>query len=449
MSKYTRGLLSVILAVVLVLPAAAFAMLPEANAGSSTGMDGPAATKTVDPDTTSRWQYWASGGEQDQTTRYVGRIWTDKTVEPAEDEKSDFVTTLSTISSTSDTTSLVTKPLDIVLVLDASGSMSDDMGERSTTRINALKSAANSFIDTIAEQNKSINDKNKWHQVAIVKFAGNKRNNTIGNDTYRDRQGYTHNYSQVMKGLTPCVDSTATELKNTVGFIEPAGATQADYGLELARDMSGRADAQKVVVFFTDGSPTSSNGFESGVANDAVNAAKTMKDKGATIYTIGIFSGANPDQAISKASKENRFMHAVSSNYPNATSYKTNELGQRTENSDFYKAASNADELNQVFKDISASITEDKSYPTQVEDGYDPSKSGYITFSDELGDFMQVDEFISAQINGETIDKVTKTTKGNVDTYEFLGIAKDLVITVARSDNAQQGDIVTVKIPHR
>ena len=447
MSKYTRGLLSVILAVVLVLPAAAFAMLPEANAGSSTGMDGPAATKTVDPDTTSRWQYWASGGEQDQTTRYVGRIWTDKTVEPAEDEKSDFVTTLSTISSTSDTTSLVTKPLDIVLVLDASGSMSDDMGERSTTRINALKSAANSFIDTIAEQNTSINDKNKWHQVAIVKFAGNKRNNTIGNDTYRDRQGYTHNYSQVMKGLTPCVDSTATELKNTVGFIEPAGATQADYGLELARDMSGRADAQKVVVFFTDGSPTSSNGFESGVANDAVNAAKTMKDKGATIYTIGIFSGANPDQAISKASKENRFMHAVSSNYPNATSYKTNELGQRTENSDFYKAASNADELNQVFKDISASITEDKSYPTQVEDGYDPSKSGYITFSDELGDFMQVDEFISAQINGETIDKVTKTTKGNVDTYEFLGIAKDLVITVARSDNAQQGDIVTVKIP--
>ena len=377
----------------------------------------------------------------------MGRIWTDKTVEPAEDEKSDFVTTLSTISSTSDTTSLVTKPLDIVLVLDASGSMSDDMGERSTTRINALKSAANSFIDTIAEQNKSINDKNKWHQVAIVKFAGNKRNNTIGNDTYRDRQGYTHNYSQVMKGLTPCVDSTATELKNTVGFIEPAGATQADYGLELARDMSGRADAQKVVVFFTDGSPTSSNGFESGVANDAVNAAKTMKDKGATIYTIGIFSGANPDQAISKASKENRFMHAVSSNYPNATSYKTNELGQRTENSDFYKAASNADELNQVFKDISASITEDKSYPTQVEDGYDPSKSGYITFSDELGDFMQVDEFISAQINGETIDKVTKTTKGNVDTYEFLGIAKDLVITVARSDNAQQGDIVTVKIP--
>ena len=444
MSKYTRGLLAVILAVVLVLPAAAFAMLPEANARSSTGMDGPTATKIVDPDTTSRWQYWASGGEQDQTTRYVGRIWTDKTVEPAQDEKFDFVTTLSTISSTSDTTSLVTKPLDIVMVLDASGSMDNDMGgSDSTKRINALKAAASSFIDTIAEQNAKIKDDSKQHQVSIVKFAGTKSYD-IGNGTYSWNK---YNYSQVMKGLTPCVGSDATELKNTVGHIEPAGATQADYGLELARDMSGRTDAQKVVVFFTDGSPTSSNGFESDVANDAVNAAKTMKDKGATIYTIGIFGGANPDQAISKASKENRFMHAVSSNYPNATSYTTNELGKRTENSDFYKAASNADELKKVFDDISSSITSGKGSPTQIEDGYDESKSGYITFSDELGDFMQVDTFVSAQINGVPFDEVTKTTKGNTDTYEFSGVAKDLVITVERSANAQQGDIVTVKIP--
>ena len=444
MSKYTRGLLAVILAVVLVLPAAAFAMLPEANARSSTGMDGPTATKIVDPDTTSRWQYWASGGEQDQTTRYVGRIWTDKTVEPAQDEKFDFVTTLSTISSTSDTTSLVTKPLDIVMVLDASGSMDNDMGgSDSTKRINALKAAASSFIDTIAEQNAKIKDDSKQHQVSIVKFAGTKSYD-IGNGTYSRNK---YNYSQVMKGLTPCVGSDATELKNTVGHIEPAGATQADYGLELARDMSGRTDAQKVVVFFTDGSPTSSNGFESDVANDAVNAAKTMKDKGATIYTIGIFGGANPDQAISKASKENRFMHAVSSNYPNATSYTTNSLGKRTENSDFYKAASNTDELKKVFDDISSSITSGKGSPTQIEDGYDESKSGYITFSDELGDFMQVDTFVSAQINGVPFDEVTKTTKGNTDTYEFSGVAKDLVITVERSANAQQGDIVTVKIP--
>ena len=450
MGKYTRGLLAVILAVVLVLPAAAFAMLPEANARSSTGMDGPTVSgKIVDPDTTGRWQYWASGGEQDQTTRYVGRIWTDKTVEPAQDEKSDFVTTLSTMSSTSDTTSLVTKPLDIVMVLDASGSMDDDMGDSdSTKRIDALKAAASSFIDTIAEQNKSIKDKNKRHQVAIVKFSGAKKNE-IGNDTYRDRQGYTHNYSQTMKSLTPCVDSAATELKNTVGYIEPAGATRADYGLELARDMSGREDAQKVVVFFTDGTPTDSRNFNSTVANNAIAAARKMKEKGATVYTIGIFDGANPadDPTNYWTSDENKFMHAVSSNYPNATSYTTNNLGKRTENSDFYKAASKADELKKVFDDISSSITSGKGSPTQIEDGYDESKSGYITFSDELGDFMQVDTFVSAQINGVTFDEVTKTTKGNTDTYEFSGVAKDLVITVERSANAQQGDIVTVKIP--
>ena len=140
-------------------------------------------------------------------------------------------------------------------------------------------------------------------------------------------------------------------------------------------------------------------------------------------------------------------MHAVSSNYPNATSYTTNELGKRTENSDFYKAASNADELKKVFDDISSSITSGKGSPTQIEDGYDESKSGYITFSDELGDFMQVDTFVSAQINGVPFDEVTKTTKGNTDTYEFSGVAKDLAITVERSANAQQGDIVTVKIP--
>ena len=451
MSKYTRGLLAVILAVVLVLPAAAFAMLPEANAKSSTGMDGPTASKKiVDPDTTGRWQYWASGGEQDQTTRYVGRIWTDKTVEPAEDEKSDFVTTLSTMSSTSDTTSLVTKPLDIVMVLDASGSMDKSMGGNDQTkRITALKNAASSFIDAIAEQNAKIEDDSKQHQVAIVKFAGT-RADWVGNDTYWE-SGYRYNYSQTMKKLTSCKGDDATSLKSTVNSISPNGATHADYGLQLADGVFsfGRADAKKIVVFFTDGSPTSSSEFQASVADSAVKSAKSLKNKGADIYTIGIFDGANPaaDPTNYWTSNENKFMHAVSSNYPNATSYTTNELGKRTENSDFYKAASNADELKKVFDDISSSITSGKGSPTQIEDGYDESKSGYITFSDELGDFMQVDTFVSAQINGVPFDEVTKTTKGNTDTYEFSGVAKDLVITVERSANAQQGDIVTVKIP--
>lgn len=454
MSKYTRGLLAVILAVVLVLPAAAFAMLPEANARSSTGMDGPKMTgKVVDPDTSGRWEIWAAGhGGNKVTTQNVGRIWTDKTVKATgENEESDFLTTLSAMSSTSNSTVTVTTPLDIVMVLDASGSMDDPMGGRdSTKRIDALKSAANSFINTIAKQNEGIEGVDRQHKVAIVKFAG-KKSSKIGNDTYRDG-GYTYNYTQVMKDLTDCSGGNVKVLEDTVAGIKPSGATRADYGLELAGDItSGRADAKKIVVFFTDGKPTSGNTFDSDVANDAVTAAKKMKDSKATIYAIGIFSGANPADDPSKkgTSDVNKFMHAVSSNYPNATAWDTH--GTRAENSDYYKSATNAEELKKVFDDISQAITSEPPYPTEIHKGYDETKSGYITFTDELGDFMQVDSFTEVVINGtpftnpsKTVNKETKT-----DTYEFDGKAKDLLITVQRAgdDNPQKGDIVTVNIP--
>lgn len=463
MSKYTRGLLAVILAVVLVLPAAAFAMLPEANARSSTGMDGPTVSKKiVDPDTSNHWKFWAGGYDgKEVTTQNVGRIWTDKTVkETAADEKSDFLTTLSAISSTSDTT-VSGKPLDIVLVLDASGSMDDPMGKGDRTkRIEALKTAANSFIDAIATQNQSIADASKQHQVAIVKFAGNKTTE-VGNKTYRDGWwGPTYNYSQTMKNLTPCKGKDAESLKSTIDSISPAGATRADYGLQLAEGISSdRADAKKVVVFFTDGSPTSWDEFENEVANDAINSAKKIKDKGADIYTIGIFSGVNPsaDPTAEGTSRENKFMHAVSSNYPVASSsitYKnrrevwTIDYGTRAENSDYYKSATSASELEKIFEEISGSIIQ-AGYPTEVYGGYGEHKSGYITFTDELGDFMQVDNFTSVVYNGETFAKPAKSTKGNVDTYTFTGAAANLDITVQRAEKGkpQSGDIVTVKIP--
>lgn len=460
MGKYTRGLLAVILAVVLVLPAAAFAMLPEANARSSTGMDGPEATKVVDHDTSNHWKFWAGGYDGSKvTTQNVGRIWTDKTVQAIDDGKSDFLTTLSAMSSTSDTTSLVSKPLDIVMVLDASGSMDDSMGGGdSTKRIVALKNAANHFIDTIAEQNKNVKDASKQHQVAIVKFAG-KKSDKVGNDTYRD-DGNTYNYSQTMLGLTVCKDGGAKSLKNTVNLIEPAGSTRADYGMDLAKGIAGREDAQKIVVFFTDGSPTSSNGFEAEVAKDAINIAKTIKSGGATIYTISIFNGAKPgdDPTSSRTSNENKFMHAVSSNYPDATSsvshgfFGTEEwnvnFGNPVAGASYYKSATNAAELDQVFKDISSAITSGKGFPTKVE-GNNPSGSGYITFEDELGAFMQVDSFTGAEYNGKTYGAATKSTDGNIDTYTFDGELAHLVITVDRADenNPQRGDIVTVKVP--
>ena len=455
MGKYTRGLLAVILAVVLVLPAAAFAMLPEANARSSTGMDGPIMTgKVADPDTSGRWEIWAAGhGGNKVTTQNVGRIWTDKTVKATEEnEESDFLTTLSAMSSTSNSTVTVTTPLDIVMVLDASGSMDHEMGGGDPTRrIDALESAASSFIDAIAKQNEGIEGVDRQHKVAIVKFAG-KTSNNIGNETYRDG-GYTYNYTQVMKDLTDCSGGNVKALKHRIAQITPAGATRADNGLQLAEGItSGRADAKKIVVFFTDGTPTKIDKFDPTVANAAVAAAKNMKDSKATVYTIGIFDGADPSAGIQdsgKSQKENKFMQAVSSNYPNATAWDTH--GARAENADYYKSATNAEELKKVFDDISQAITSEAPYPTEIHKGYDETKSGYITFTDELGDFMQVDSFTEVVINGtpftnpsKTVNKETKT-----DTYEFDGKAKDLLITAQRAgdDNPQKGDIVTVNIP--
>lgn len=357
------------------------------------------------------------------------------------------------MSSTSNSTVTVTTPLDIVMVLDASGSMDDPMGGGDPTkRIDALKSAANSFINTIAKQNEAVEGVDRQHRVAIVKFAGDKTDK-VGNDTYYQGQ-YKYNHSQVMKGLTDCSGGNVKVLEDTVAGIKPSGATRADNGLELAGGItSGRADAKKIVVFFTDGKPTSYSEFDSGVADAAVTAAKNMKDSKATVYTIGIFSGADPAADPSKkgTSDVNKFMHAVSSNYPDATSYASDELGTRAENSDYYKSATNAEELKKVFDDISQAITSEPPYPTEIHKGYDETKSGYITFTDELGDFMQVDGFTEVVINGTPFTEASKTVnkETNTDTYEFAGKAKDLLITVQRAgdDNPQKGDTVTVNIP--
>ena len=345
------------------------------------------------------------------------------------------------------------------MVLDASGSMDDPMGTGDNTkRIDALKTAANTFIDAIAAQNQSITDASKQHRVAIVKFAGKKKTDKVGNDTYRDGR-YTYNYSQTMKNLTSCKGKDADSLKDTVGNIKPAGSTQADYGLELAENItinSGRADAKKIVVFFTDGSPTSSSGFQASVADSAIASAKSLKANGADIYTIGIFNGANPsaDPTAEGTSKVNKFMHAVSSNYPGATSSISFwgewviDYGTRAENSDYYKSATSASELEKIFEEISGSIIQ-TGYPTEVHSGYGEHKSGYITFTDELGDFMQVDNFTSVVYGGETFEKPSKKPEGNVDTYTFSGAAANLVITVQHAEEGkpQTGDIVTVKIP--
>lgn len=431
---------------------------------------GVGPTVKVDPSSMNDWAA-ILGGETPNTAN-IGRIWTDKTVSAdetitttsgsvVERGSSAFITALSALSSTSNVSSTSTTPLDIVLVLDASGSMDDPMNRNDNTkRIDALKKAANDFVTTIAEQNQGISDSSKQHQVSIVKFSGDK-SAVVGNDTYT-KGGYAYNYSQVMKTMSPCTDAAA--FMSTINSIRPAGATRADNGLQLAQSQtSNREDAKKIVIFFTDGSPTSTSGFESGVASEAVSAAKAMKDKGTTVYTIGIFSDANPSADPSGASNENKFMHAVSSNYPEASYTYTQgfwggwnwDLGTRAEGSDFYKSASNADDLDKVFEGISSEIVKGSGYPTKVTEGAE-HQDGFITIDDALGAYMQVDGFKAIALNGQTFENPTKTTAGNVDTYTFDGTVtmdgKDVslgnvVITVTKSKDPAVGDKVQVKVP--
>lgn len=450
--------------------------------GAAFAEDSSAATysgnKTAVTDPSTIWD-WSGLIKSD--TSSVGRIWTDKTVSDGEISKNgvtiskengaDFLTALTALSSTSNLSDTATTPLDIVLVLDASGSMDNAMGGGDDTkRITALKSAANSFIDEIAAQNAAVKDAAKQHQVAIVKFAGSKTDK-VGNDTYRDGQ-YWYNYSQVMKTLAPCTNDTKGAFSSQVNAIEPAGATNAAAGLELAKGQAGRSDAKKVVIFFTDGTPTTQSNFSPEVASSAVGNAKDMKDKGAVVYSIGIFQGADPAKYPDPddVSNENKFMHAVSSNYPSATySYEKTSwwqgeykwsFGDRAKGSDgkdaaFYKSATNADELKHVFDDISKEISTGAGYPTETSEGFE-HETGYITFDDQLGDYMQVTDLSKLVYNGKVYGCESKTTDGNVDTYHFNGVVhsglapadlEDVVITVTRANDAAVGDKVQVKVP--
>ena len=269
------------------------------------------------------------------------------------------------------TTVTTTQPIDFTLVLDVSGSMDDPMSKTDRTkRLEALKEAVKAFLNKAANTNTEAGS--ELVHVGLVKFAGNEKDK-IGDDTYRSG-GYTYNYSQIVSDLTADMNG----LKNKVSKLKAAGATRADNGFNLAAKMMGsasaRTDAKKVVIFFTDGSPTSSSGFEGKVANKAVEAAKELKDGGATVYSIGIFASANPS---SLSSNENQFMHAVSSNFPKATKY--NQRGEGNIKAGYYKSATNASELNAIFDEIEKSETTTSAY-TKVT--MEDTLSGYVELAD-------------------------------------------------------------------
>lgn len=526
------------MAVSLALPSAAYAN-PLADLLGLGSDAAPAAAfdeqKTVDGSTITTWEDIAR-----QNTQNIGRIWTDKTVSSSDVQlpassagvapkveigDSDFLVTLSALSSTSNTSVTSSKPLDIVLVLDASGSMGDTIAAEyaydqaysirtngrttyyaqvddgsyveidritnwrgqfdhwelngatvnpktsaddtdpshiqfytrrttvETSKMDALHNAVNDFITSTAAQNDLIDDASKQHRVSIVKFAGDK-NDTVGNDI----DGDDYNYSQIVTKLTAYNSSDVSAATNTVNSISAAGATSADYGMEHAQTVlnDARDDAQKIVIFFTDGQPNHYNGFDSTVANSAISTAGKLKSEKALVYTIGVFEDADPSNAETTSSNQfNAYMHAMSSNYPNATAW--NNLGSLEADWNYYKAATNSDELDNIFKEISDEISSGAGLPTETQDGFE-NKSGYITFTDELGAYMQVDGFKELVFADKVFTPVgNPTVEGNTTTYTYEGTGdtalypdgnvSDIVIKVEKSDSLAQGDKVTVKIP--
>ena len=304
----------------------------------------------------------------------------------------------------SSTTVTTTQPIDFTLVLDVSGSMDDPMSKTDRTkRLDALKEAVKAFLDEAANTNTEAGS--ELVRVGLVKFAGDKTDK-IGDDMYRSG-GYTYNYSQIVSDLT----ANMSGLKNKVSKLKAAGATRADNGFNLAVKVMGsasaRTDAKKVVIFFTDGSPTSSNGFEKEAANNAVTAAKKLKDGGAAVYSIGIFASANPS---SLSSNENQFMHAVSSNFPKATKY--NPRGEGNIKAGYYKSATNASELNAIFDEIEKSETTTSAYIN-------------VVMEDTLSEY--------AELAGSDYKVVAKDSSG-----QAVALTKDVDYTLTYDENAKK-----------
>lgn len=442
------------------------------------GMSGTtvsAATGAVADDVTI--SHWHDSIAIDDTTKNIGRIWTDKSVSAGNivmgkldnsDTKtvekngdSDFLVGLSALSSAAKIMGQSTVPLDIVMVLDVSGSMDDN------NKMSTLKTAVNSFIDETAKTNSERSNENLHSRISLVKFSDS---------------------AQVVSEYKACTNDNKAELNDKVNALRPAGATAADYAMEQAKKQvkqskideaanPDRKNVKRIVIFFTDGEPNHYNGFDEDVANAAIQRAKTIKTD-ATMYSIGVFK--NADASITTGGsgfwgtwtdKElfNTYMHGMSSNYPNATAY--DNLGTRATNSDgsetaFYKAATQASELNNIFNEIQEEIIATAQSPTEVEAGADPTQSGYVTLVDQLGDYMQVDD-LNSLLYAENLyhnPKKVVTEEGNTTkvTYTFeaeipntnhvypTGNLRDIKITVEKADAATAlatGDKVTVKIP--
>lgn len=375
-------------------------------------------------------------------------------------------------------------PLDIVLVLDVSGSMEDPITSTdSTKRIAILKDSINQFIEGFAENNSKINQVNKQSRISIIKFAGDK-SDKVGNDTYTENR-YKYNYTQIMNDFFTATNENKEQLKDVVNSISPAGATRSDYAMELAlkqieqsKNDESRKYAKRIVFFVTDGQPTTLSNFDDDVANKAITTSKEIK-KDAEVYTFGMFSLTDPSitghvgsGSWSDAEKFNAYMHGVSSNYSDAQSYQN--LGTRAENSAYYMGAKSSNEAKAIFNSVLnklLSMTYAGADYTKVTEAKKRIPSDLTLYTDETVqaledvlkdvkydlDITQQDtvkgyaDAINKAINQlkykaadyTEVDKaIEKANTLNKDNYKDFSKVEDAIKTVVRSKNITEQDEV-------
>lgn len=300
-------------------------------------------------------------------------------------------------------------PLDIVLVLDVSGSMEDPITSTDTTkRIKILKDSINQFIEEFAKNNSKQSDEKYQSRISIIKFSGKIPDNAnkIGNDTYQENRN-TYNYTQIMSDFFTATNDNKAKLEDVVNSISPAGATRSDYAMELALEQikqskndESRKDAKRIVFFVTDGQPTTLNNFDDDVANRAITASEEIK-KDAEVYTFGMFSLTDPSitghvgsGSWSDAEKFNAYMHGVSSNYSDAQSYKN--LGTRAENSAYYMGAKSSKEATAIFDSVIAKLLSMTYAGADYTDVDAAIKRANSLNKDNYKDFSKVEDAINA-----------------------------------------------------
>lgn len=297
-------------------------------------------------------------------------------------------------------------PLDIVLVLDVSGSMEDPITSTdSTKRIAILKDSINQFIEGFAKNNSKQSDEKYQSRISIIKFAGDK-SDKVGNDTYTENR-YRYNYTQIMNDFFTATNDNKAKLEDVVNSISPAGATRSDFTMELAlkqinqsKNDESRKDAKRIVFFVTDGQPTTLNNFDDDVANKAITASEEIK-KDAEVYTFGMFSLTDPSitghvgsGSWSDAEKFNAYMHGVSSNYSDAQSYKN--LGTRAENSAYYMGAKSSNEATAIFDSVIAKLLSMTYAGADYTDVDAAIKRANSLNKDNYKDFSRVEDAINA-----------------------------------------------------